>query len=82
MSLFACSKFQLCGGEWRIGSLKSGDLEKKVKKPAVEGPIEGEMREEIMEAFKYLKIGMSPGPSEVYAEMILASGNVGIRVLM
>ena len=22
-------KFQFCGGEWRIGSQKSGDLEKK-----------------------------------------------------
>ena len=29
-----CSpKFQFWGGEWRIGSLKSGDLEKKVKNP-------------------------------------------------
>ena len=29
-----CSpKFQFCGGEWRIGSLQSGDLEKKVKNP-------------------------------------------------
>ena len=29
-----CSpKFQFCGGEWRIGSLKSGDLKKKVKNP-------------------------------------------------
>ena len=49
---------------------------------AVEGPIERVMREEIMEAFKYLKIGKTPGPTEVYAEMILASGDVGIRVLM
>ena len=30
----------------------------------VEGPIE---REEIMEAFKYLKIGKASGPTEVYA---------------
>ena len=35
-----------------------------------------------MEAFKYMKIGMAPGPTEVYAEMILASGDVGIRVQM
>ena len=40
------------------------------------------MREEIMEVLKYLKIGKAPGPTEVYAEMILASGDVGIRVLM
>ena len=40
------------------------------------------MREEIMEAFKYLKIGKAPGPTEVYTGMILARGDVGIRVLM
>ena len=49
---------------------------------AVEGPIERVMKEEIVEAFKYLKIGKAPVPTEVYAEMILASGEVGIRVLM
>ena len=48
----------------------------------VDGPTERVVREEIMEAFKYLKIGKASGPSEVYAEMILASGDVGIRVLM
>ena len=32
----------------------------------VEGPIERVMREDIMEAFKYLKIGKAPGPTEVY----------------
>ena len=35
-----------------------------------------------MAAFKQLKIVKAPGPSEVYVEMILASGDVGIRVLM
>ena len=48
----------------------------------VEGPIERVMREEIMEAFKYLKIGKASGQTEVNAEIILASGDVGIRVLM
>ena len=31
-----------------------------------EGPIERVMGEEIEEAFSHLKIGMPPGPSEVY----------------
>ena len=42
----------------------------------VEGPIEGVMRVEVMEAFKYLKIIKATGPTEVYAEIILASGDV------
>ena len=33
---------------------------------AVEGPIERVMREEMMVAFKYLKIGKAPGLTEVY----------------
>ena len=35
-----------------------------------------------MEAFRYLKIGKAPEPTEVYTEMILASGHARIRVLM
>ena len=35
-----------------------------------------------MEAFHHLKIGKASGPSEVYAEMILASGDIGIIELM
>ena len=35
-----------------------------------------------MEACKYLKIGKAPGSTEDYAEMTLAGGDVGIRVLM
>ena len=35
-----------------------------------------------MEAFKYLKIGKVPGSTEAYVEMIQASGDVGIWVLI
>ena len=48
----------------------------------VERPIKGVLREEIMEALIFLRIGKAPGPSEVYTEMILASGDDGIRVIM
>ena len=40
------------------------------------------MREEIIEASKYLKIGKALGSTKVYAQKILASGDVGIKVLM
>ena len=48
----------------------------------VEGPMERVLREEIMEAFKHLKIDKSSRLSDVHAEMILASGDARIRVLM
>ena len=40
------------------------------------------LREEILEAIKHLNIGKVLEPSEVYAEVILSSGDVGIRVLV
>ena len=49
---------------------------------AVEGPIESVMREDIMEAWKYLKIGMAPGPIEAYAESIQTIEDAEMRVLM
>ena len=48
----------------------------------VEGPIERVMREEVMDAFRHWKIERAAGTSEVYVEMILASRDVGISVLM
>ena len=38
------------------------------------------MREDIAEAFKHFEIGKAPGPSEVYAEMIIASGMLELDV--
>ena len=35
-----------------------------------------------MEAFRYLKIVKALEPTEVYAQMILASGDIGMRALM
>ena len=48
----------------------------------VMGPIERVMREEIMKAFKYLRTEKASGLTEVYAKMILASGDIGIGVLI
>ena len=38
------------------------------------------MRENIVEVFKHLKIGKALGPSEVYAEMILTSGEIRLLI--
>ena len=47
-----------------------------------EGQIQRVMRQEMMDVFKQLKIGKTPGSSEVNAETIPASGDVGIEILM
>ena len=49
---------------------------------AVEGPIEKVSREEIVKAIKMMKPGKASGPSEVSTEMIIASGEIGIQVML
>ena len=61
---------------------EENELNRIADADTVLGPIEGVLREEIMEVFKHLKIGKPPRPSVFYAKVILASGDVGIRVLM
>ena len=61
---------------------KGNDWDRIVDADTAHRPIERVMGELIMEAFKHLTIGKAPGPSGVYAEIIVASGDVGIIVLM
>ena len=49
---------------------------------SVEGPNERVTREDILEVFQYMKIRKEPGGTEAYAEMILASGDAGIREMI
>ena len=48
----------------------------------VEGPVERVGRNEIMEAMQRMKSGKATGPSEVSVEMIVASGEIGVKVMM
>ena len=48
----------------------------------VEGPIKNVTREEMAIAIKVMKPGKTAGPSEVCAEMISASGEVGVSVIV
>ena len=48
----------------------------------VEGPIKKVTREEMAIVIKVMKPGKAPGPSEVCAEMISVSGEVGVSVMV
>ena len=48
----------------------------------VEGPIKNVICEEMAIAIKVMKPGKAAGPSEVCAEMISASGEVGVSVIV
>ena len=48
----------------------------------VKGPIKNVTREEMAIATKVMKLGKAAGPSEVCAEMISASGKVGVSVMV
>ena len=46
-----------------------------VEADMVEGPVEGVIDEEVMEAMNKMKLGKAAGPSEVNMDMIIASGS-------
>ena len=51
-----------------------------VETNVVEGPVKKVVRIEIVEAMQKMKSGKATGPSEINAEMIVASGETGIKV--
>ena len=58
------------------------EWDQKVEADLVEGPVERVSREEVVKAIGEMKIGKAAGPSEVSVEMIIASGEIGIGVMM
>ena len=48
----------------------------------VEGPVEKVVCNEIVEAIQSMKSGKATGTSEVSVEMIVASGEIGVKVMM
>ena len=53
-----------------------------VETDAVEGPVEKVACYEIVEAIRRMKSGKATGPYEVSVEMIVASGEIGVKVMM
>ena len=53
-----------------------------VKTDVVEGPVEKVTRVEIVEAMQKMISGKATRPSEVSVEMIVASGEIGVKVMM
>ena len=47
-----------------------------------EGPVEKVTRNEIVEAMQKMKSGKATGPSEISVEMIVASGEIGVKEMM
>ena len=57
------------------------EWDQMVEVAMVEGPVEGVIDEEVMEAMNKMKLGKAAGPSEVNMDMIIASGTFGIGVI-
>ena len=53
-----------------------------VETDLAEGPVEKVVRNEIVEAIQSMKSGKATGTSEVSVEMIFASGEIGVEVMM
>ena len=67
-----------------IGSLmnEENEWDQNVKADLVEGPVERVSREEVVKALGEMKAGKAAGPSEVSVEMIAASGEIGVDVMV
>ena len=53
-----------------------------VETDVVEEPVEKVAHSEIVEAMQKMKSEKATGPSEVSVEMIVASGEIGVKVMM
>ena len=61
---------------------EENEWDRMVETDLVEGPVEKVVRDEIVEAIQSMKSGKATGTSEVSVEMIIASGEIGVKVIM
>ena len=61
---------------------KENEWDRMVETDVVEGPVEKVARNEIVEAIQSMKSGKATGTSGVSVEMIVASGEIGVEVMM
>lgn len=61
---------------------EENEWDQEVEADLVEGPVERVSREEVVRAIREMSTGKAAGPSEVSVEMIIASGEIGIGVMM
>ena len=61
---------------------EKSEWDRMVETDLVEGPVEKVVRNEIVEAMQSMKSGKATGTSEVSVEVIVASGEIGVKVMM
>jgi len=62
--------------------MKRTEWNHATKADMIEGPVERITQDEVVKAIGSMKTRKAPGSSEVSTEMVIASGETGIRVLM
>ena len=61
---------------------EENEWDRMVETDIVEGPVEKVARDKIVEAMQSMKSGKATGTSGVSVEMIVASGEIGVKVMM
>ena len=61
---------------------KENEWNDKVQTDVVQGPVEKVARNQIVKAMQRMKSGKATQPSEVSVEIIVASGEIGVKVMM
>ena len=61
---------------------KGNEQDHIMETDVVKGPVEKVAHNEIVEAMQNMKSGKATGPSEVSVEMVVASGKIGVKVMI
>ena len=61
---------------------EENEWDEMVKADVVKGAVEKVTRKVIVKAMQEIKLGKATGPSQVSVEMIAASGEIGVTVIM
>ena len=61
---------------------EENEWDQNVKAELLEGLVERVSQEEVVKAIREMKVGKAAGPSKVIVEMIAASGEIGISVMV
>ena len=61
---------------------EENELDRMVETDVVKGPVKKVVHNDIVEAVQSMKSGKATGPSEVSEGMIVASGVIGVKVMM
>ena len=79
LGFFVEDRAKICKEHMEMIMNEENEWDHMVETDVVEGPVEKVARNKIVEVMQRMKSGKATGPSEVSVEMIVASGEIGVK---